>query len=253
MFSIEFLHVIRRHELERFARHIPPGAHVLELGAGTGYQARELVRRGRKVTAIDLPESTYRADRVFDVVEYDGETFPVGDGEVDIVLSSNVLEHIPDLARMHLEVRRVLRPGGFCLHAMPTATWRLWTSLTGYVDMGQRAATVLPGMLPRGIGRGELYRLLSVARQLRSILASHVVPPRHGEFGNAFTELWTFSRKHWIAHFRSHGYEVIHVEPMGLFYTGYMILGARWPVAGREAAARWLGSSCMLYKVRPAG
>ena len=40
---------------------------------------------------------------------------------------------------------------------------------------------------------------------------------------------------------------------MGLFYTGYMLRGANWPLSARERCARWLGSSCILYKLRLAG
>jgi len=76
-------------------------------------------------------------------------------------------------------------------------------------------------------------------------------PPRHGETGNAFTEIVTFGRFWWLRHFRRNGYEILSVEPMGLFYTGYMLRGANWPLPARERCSRWLGSSCILYKLRP--
>ncbi len=78
-------------------------------------------------------------------------------------------------------------------------------------------------------------------------------PPRHGEVGNAFTEIATFSRFWWRRHFRRHGFTLISVEPMGLFYTGYMLRGKKWPLSARERCACWLGSSCVLYKLRPGG
>jgi len=32
------------------------------------------------------------------------------------------------------EAWRVLRPGGYCVHVMPTHSWRLWTTLSSYPD-----------------------------------------------------------------------------------------------------------------------
>ena len=41
------------------------------------------------------------------------------------------------------------------------------------------------------------------------------------------------------------------VHPMGLFYTGHMVLGERWGMQARERASKWLGSACVLYRVSP--
>jgi 2-polyprenyl-3-methyl-5-hydroxy-6-metoxy-1,4-benzoquinol methylase len=67
----------------------------LEFGAGTGKQALELQRRGFRVTAIEMLTSNYAEHRVFPILDYDGATIPLADASVDVVYSSNVLEHIP--------------------------------------------------------------------------------------------------------------------------------------------------------------
>lgn len=233
------------------ATHLRPGASVLELGAGTGFQARELERRGFRVTAIDVPQSNYSDERVYPVIDYDGQHFPVRDHSIDVVSSSNVLEHVRDLAQIHRETRRVLRPEGYCVHAMPTGAWRFWTNLSGYADLLPSLLKGIPELRPRGIGPGEARRLAEATIRLARTIGGRILPQRHGETGNAVTELWTFGRRHWIEHFRAHGFEVMAVEPMGLFYTGHMVLGRRWSLAGRRRAARWLGCACVLYKVRP--
>src|SRR5262249_40170445 len=124
VFSHQYLDEIRMLELEIIMPLFPPGARVLELGAGTGRQALELSRRGFNVTAIDLAASAYAAHRVFPITDYDGATIPLPDTSVDVVFSSNVLEHVPDLARMHGEIRRVLAASGKCIHVLPTHAWR---------------------------------------------------------------------------------------------------------------------------------
>ena len=130
MFSLDHLDAIRGAELDTIASFFPVGARILEIGAGTGKQALELQRRGFEVTAIEVADSNYAAHRVFPIKDYDGRTIPLGDRSVDLVFSSNVLEHVEDLSRMHAEIRRVLAPGGACIHVLPTHTWRFWTTLT---------------------------------------------------------------------------------------------------------------------------
>ena len=66
---------VRKYELEIALNYFPPTTpenpvRVLELGAGTGQQAQYLTDYGYTVTALDLPSSSYRETRVFDVGEY---------------------------------------------------------------------------------------------------------------------------------------------------------------------------------------
>lgn len=250
MFSIEFLHMVREHEMGTVIPHFAPGARILELGGGSGFQAKRLAERGFHVVSVDVGTSNYKEQRVFPVLEYDGKALPFADASFDIVFSSNVLEHIRDPWPVYREIARVLKPGGYGVHAMPTAVWRWWSTVSHYVELLQRWAMAARGAVPRGLGRAELGRmyggLLAMARLARDYAFVH----RHGETGNVWTELWIFSRCRWLRHFREHGLIVLEVRPMGLFYTGHMVLGKRWSLESRARAARVLGSACMLYKVR---
>ena len=152
--SLDHLDAIRAAELEKIATLFPAGARSLEIGAGTGKQALELQRRGFEVSAIELADSNYAAHRVFPIKDYDGRSIPLPDASVDVVFSSNVLEHVPDLSRMHAEIRRVLAPGGSCLHVLPTHTWRLWSTLASYLEaISFFTEDSMPGI---GLGRSFL-------------------------------------------------------------------------------------------------
>lgn len=252
MDSLEFLHRIRDHELDTVARHLLPGARILELGGGTGYQAKQLVARGFSVVSVDVATSIYRQQRVYPVLEYDGRTLPFSDGVFDVVFSSNVLEHIRDLDRIHREIVRVLKPDGSCVHVMPSPTWRLWTSVTNYLEFVRGLARTMRAVFPCGRAGAQRISLWKGCKRVAGLVWTHAIPERHGETGNAFTELWTFSRRAWVGHFLRNRFEVVAVQPMELFYTGYNILGPRWSLAGRQRTARLLGSASVLYRLKPA-
>ena len=249
--SIEFLHRVRDHELRAVMRHLRPGARVLEIGGGTGYQAGRLAEGGFRVTSIDVGVTQYKRRRVFPVIEYDGVGFPFRDATFDVVFSSSVLEHVADLGQLHRESRRVLKPGGCCLHVMPSAVWRLWESVTHYVELVQRWSAQSRLLLPRRWSCKELHRAWRAVRKMVYLGREYAAVPRHGATGNAVTELWTFSRRRWVRHFLRHHFTVIRAEPIGLFYTGHMVCGNRWGLPSRERAARVLGAAAILYVVQP--
>lgn len=252
MFSIDFLNVLRKAEIDKIVPLLPAGARILEIGAGTGQQALELSRRGFDVTAIEIATSNYAVERMYPIVDYDGCRIPFPEREFDVVFSSNVLEHVRELSTIHAEIKRVLRPGGICIHILPTHAWRFWTTLASYPDALVVLTASLPGLVPRSIGRPEVKRLaLHGYRTLRRI-AGCCLPRRHGERGNVISELWLFHPGWWRRNFGDNGFAVVRDEPMGLFYTGHMLMGAKWPLERRAKFARIAGSACHVFTLRAA-
>jgi SAM-dependent methyltransferase len=252
MFSVSHLNDLRMFEIERVVRFIEPGARVLEIGAGTGKQAAEIAVRGFEIEAIEIPSSNYVSERMFKITDYDGRTIPFGDRSFDVVFSSNVLEHVPDLVRLHSEIRRVLRPGGYCLHVLPTHSWRFWTILSTFPDAPVTVFASSPSLMPRpSFGRSEIRRLSATWFNVMKHCARPFFQPRHGERGNLISEIWLFRPGWWKKNFAQNHFEVVFDEPMGLFYTGNMLFGSRWSFESRERAANFLGSACHIFKIRP--
>ena len=253
MFSISHLNTLRKAEIDRIVTFFEPRARVLEIGAGTGEQSLELKRRGFDVTAIEMADSNYASNRQFPIIDYDGKHIPLPDASVDIVFSSNVLEHVPDLPQMHSEIRRVLKPSGYCIHVLPTHCWRLWTTLSSFADAVVYLFAALPQLLPRALPRhAELRRLALAWHQSARYIGGRLLQRRHGERGNIVSELWLFHPEWWRRNFRKNGFIVVHDEPMGLFYTGNMLLGAGLCLAERDRLARFFGSACHLFKLTAA-
>lgn len=251
MFNLEFLHVIREFEYQRFVGQLPPGGRVLEIGGGTGYQAKRLAEDGFDVSSIDIPDSNYANELVFPVQPYDGEHLPFEDQSFDVIFSSNVLEHVRKLPALLSEMRRVLRPGGYCVHLMPTGAWRFWTNLAHYTEMMQRVFVHTPRLIPKGMSKAALRDCVSVVALMADTARHYAIVPRHGEVGSALSEIWTFSARHWVKTFSRHDFRVDAVEPIGLFYTGHMIFGAGIGIPRRQRMSRVIGSACVLYRVSP--
>jgi SAM-dependent methyltransferase len=247
MFSIDHLNLLRLAELERVVPKFRPGARILEIGAGTGQQALELSRHGFDVAAVEVPASVYAGDRLYPIIDYDGTRLPFSDASFDAVFSSNALEHVRDLAAMHREILRVLKPGGACIHVLPTHAWRFWTMVASFPNAAAHLlravrATLVPGAAAPGSAGGA-------ARTWRAALGqiAQLRQPRHGERGTGILELWLFHPRWWRHHFAAHGFAVAGDEPVGIFYTGHMLMWSSWGVAERRRMARWLGSASHLY------
>lgn len=251
MFSIEFLHVIREYEYMKIVKRFSSGARILEIGGGTGYQAKRLTEDGFIIESIDIPDSNYVGQLEFPVQPYDGRTIPFTSGSFDVVFSSNVLEHVLDLPYLQAEMKRVLKPGGCCVHLMPTGAWRLWTNVAHYTELVQQLIGLAPRLVPRGFSKHALTDAFSVLRLMAGTAKHYAIVPRHGEAGNALSEIVTFSSHHWRGHFKKQLFTIDEATPVGLFYTGHMILGPLLSMDTRQELAKWLGSACVIYVVRP--
>lgn len=246
-----FVASIRAWELSSVSRFFPDTGRVLDFGAGTGDQSCLLAEMGYDVTALDVEGSDYSDATVYPVNFYDGKTIPFPDDSFDFIFSSNVLEHVRDIGGINAELRRVLRPGGSMIHVVPSASWRFWTSLTAFPDAPLLVVrTILDpriGAEKLGIASKFYTKLWRAARRF----ASPFVFRRHGEWGNALTELRTFGRSAWRAYFVSQGYQILASGAVPLFYTGASLLGHRLTLEKRHVLSRKLGSACHVFVVKP--
>lgn len=103
-------------------------ASVLDVGGGPGYFADAFRAAGARYAGIDpnVGELGLRGGAPEGFLRASGMALPLVDGGLDVALSSNVLEHVPDPELMADEMVRVVRPGG-----LVWLSWTTWLSPWG--------------------------------------------------------------------------------------------------------------------------
>jgi SAM-dependent methyltransferase len=116
------------------------GKRILDMGCGSGYFAREMARRGAKVTGVDIsPRMIRHAERIqtreplgidYQVLDASAiaATFPAG--SFDLATACVALQDMPDIPGALRGVYAVLRPGGRFIasitHPCTDTPYRAW-------------------------------------------------------------------------------------------------------------------------------
>jgi SAM-dependent methyltransferase len=101
--------------LREFVRSLAPADRALDVGCGDGRLTAELDAvevTGADVSAVALERARRRLPEERLVELEPDAPLPFADGEFDLVLLAETLEHVRDVQLLLSEVRRVLRPGG---------------------------------------------------------------------------------------------------------------------------------------------
>ena len=119
---------------------IPPGGVALDVGSGPGNVTASLARAagpGGLALGIDISEPMLEravrneAGPQVGFIRADAQRLPLRDNTVDAVVSTAVLQLVPDPTAALAEMARVLRPGGRLAVMVPTAgnMARFWQKL----------------------------------------------------------------------------------------------------------------------------
>ncbi len=241
---IKYLNLIRENELEDTFNKISietSSLSVLEIGSGTGYQLNILSKKFRKATGLDIENSNYASVRSDNVIFYDGVKIPFHDESFDVIFSSNTLEHVEKIDELEAEFRRVLRPSGFCIHILPSNNWKFWTILTHFFAVPKFAFNYFFSK------SSEKVYTTQTQLSFGNLLLSVFFPPRHGERGNRFTEIFYFRPSWWLNQFKKNNWKIENASPTGIFYSGNVIFGLKISIKLRKKLSSFLGSSCYTY------
>jgi 2-polyprenyl-3-methyl-5-hydroxy-6-metoxy-1,4-benzoquinol methylase len=102
-----------------------PGSRVLDVGSGSGWVARQLVAKGTRVVSVDLSQRNLEKNKLTldregaDFVLADAYHLPFRKGSFDVVVVSEVLEHLNSPAACLQEFESILAPNGKVIASTP--------------------------------------------------------------------------------------------------------------------------------------
>jgi len=149
---------------------------ALNLGCSTGIIDEYIAGGVATMTGVDIDEpgiALANSRRVATNLEFrldDAMQLSFADSCFDIVICSQVYEHVPDPGRMMSEIHRVLRPGGVCYfaatnrwalvekhHRLPFLSWLPPALANHYMRVMGKGDTYYE----RHLGYGQLLKLVS--------------------------------------------------------------------------------------------
>ena len=110
-----------------------PGLTVLDVGGGPGYFSEAYAAEGARYVSVepDVGEMSAAGLDQSGSVRGSGMSLPIRSDSVDVCISSNVAEHVPEPWTMAEEMLRVTRPGGLVV-----VSYTLWYGPFGGHEMG---------------------------------------------------------------------------------------------------------------------
>ncbi len=131
-FAVQPSAIVRRHFVARVADSVPlEHAHVADLGCGPGVILCNVLRRKPGWTGEGLDISQAAVDYATRLAAHqevgkrvrfstgDVVHLPYQDASFDVVVASEVLEHVPEIRLALAEIKRILRPGGKAVITVP--------------------------------------------------------------------------------------------------------------------------------------
>jgi len=131
----KLFHVWREHEIAKWINRYGQGAAALDLGCGTGLITRHL--KNTLIVALDINQwavakAKSYSTNVVQCVAGDAEHLPLACDIFDVVVCTDVLEHLPSPERALGQIFRVMKPGAILIGEVPSkhVVWKYRTHLT---------------------------------------------------------------------------------------------------------------------------
>jgi 2-polyprenyl-3-methyl-5-hydroxy-6-metoxy-1,4-benzoquinol methylase len=128
----DYLLFLRLKKAYQYAIKYCQNKNVLDYGCGSGYGSALLSNYAAKVIGVDIQEDiidfcnrTYSSPNLSFQIKTMDYNLPFEDNTFDVIVSFQVIEHIPNVKRYLLELKRVLNDTGILLITTPNRKYRL--------------------------------------------------------------------------------------------------------------------------------
>ena len=217
----EYQHKYKKKELDIIFSRCPDRLFQggLELGAGDGFQATLLAKYVSRLISTEL-KSDILKQKSTNSIEYRicnaEEAINAFDKkEFDLIFSSNLLEHLPNLQQALNGIHELLKDDGITIHIMPNPFWKLCHMLF-YIP--NRCLIALERMLNnKPVRKNDLSKTRSTQKPLIHRLLT--LKPHGASEGN-IKELMAFTKSRWKKEFEKANLELIKIIK-GPVHSGY--------------------------------
>ena len=203
-----------------------PGGKILEIGCGMGYVSALLAQLADKVYATDLPEKNAQQHAIgidktasflqrmaianVETRSLDAEDMHFRDDMFDIVFSMFVIQHISDRPLAASEMARVLKPGGYAIHLVPSRVSLIYGFAAYWVYLVKRSVVHLirlTGLGGKSTGLAGALDQRTAGETVRSSgqFANFPLQPVLGMYETLRREWVESGRVHWEGLLSSHG------------------------------------------------
>jgi hypothetical protein len=150
------------------------------------------------------------------------------DFDIDLVIALNSIYFLDDITKFYSKFEN-FNPKYF-IYVIPTPTWRIWTSLSAYLAF----------FLKKNIAKEGRVNVLN--------FLDMIFLKRHGIRGNRFNEFLYYRKKYWSDTFSEvHKGYFLETKKIGIFYTGFNLMGDKLSITVRKVLSKILGSSSRIY------
>ncbi|HCJ66767.1 MAG TPA: hypothetical protein DHV62_05425 [Elusimicrobia bacterium] len=208
--------LLRQRDMEIIFRKCPKQLfnRGLEIGAGDGYQSYFLKMYVKNLTVTDIdedliqnkiPKVDYRSMDAKEIDKYFERN------SIDLIFSSNVLEHIPNIKLVLQKMKLVLSNEGIMIHTIPNPFWKVLQFLFFIPD---RIRSMCVRFLnSHGNSHGKIICL-------KRKNMPELFPSSHGGQVSTLKEFYFFSKKYWTQLFLSSGLEILKTKKLQ-FHSPY--------------------------------
>ena len=247
--ELEWLHHVRRAELKIIEKILSDNKNIkiLEIGGGDGFQSKVLSDEGFSVVSIDTEP---RIPQFFPVKKIDDPKFNFLDETFDIIFTSHVLPHIPNLEQTFDEIKRVLKKDGIIFHIVPTTSWSFITNIWHYLFIPKY---LLKSIKKRTFSKSQTHiyseETTLIQETYKNKIKKLFLHPL-GESPSFVHELIYFSQRYWEKLFLDNDFKIIDVKRGPYITSGYGVFKFKL-ISFRKIFAKYFFSSsyCFVLKL----
>lgn len=227
---IKYLHKLRLKELEIIKPFLQTGFdEAIEIGAGDGFQSQILAKHCLKLYCTEINELRIKKlpNPNIEYMICDAETINdfFAEYSIDLVFSSNLLEHLSNPAAALKGIKKILKNEGLNIHIIPNPFFTFTIFLFHYPNFFLMKLEKLINLLfirnRKEMGeRISFENNIKVTKKFNKMYNILKLPKPHGVSESFFQELKLFSKKRWINLFEKEEFIILDLLK-GPVYSGY--------------------------------